>query len=228
MAAEITKNDWAVMERRAAMNEETRLIEACRQGDRDAFRQLFEAYKDRVWSIALHFSGDEVVARDVTQQVFLKLFTGIAQFRHEASFGTWLYRLVVSACMDEWRSRRRLISFDFFGARDARADGRNELSRNELSMMEDRLSKHQRREQATQEDCYTRLEISEAVKAAIKELKPKLRITILLKYFEELSYEEMARALGCSTGTVASRLNRGHKELARRLGHLRGVMRIED
>jgi RNA polymerase sigma-70 factor (ECF subfamily) len=72
-----------------------------------------------------------------------------------------------------------------------------------------------------QEDCYSQLEISASVKAAVKELKPKLRIAILLKYFEGLSYEEIARVLGCSTGTVASRLNRGHKELARRLAHLR-------
>ncbi len=73
-----------------------------------------------------------------------------------------------------------------------------------------------------QEDSYSRMEISASVKAAVKELKPKLRIAILLKYFEWMSYEEMARVLGCSTGTVASRLNRGHKELARRLAHLRG------
>lgn len=73
-----------------------------------------------------------------------------------------------------------------------------------------------------QEDHYSQLQISASVKAAVKELKPKLRIAILLKYFEGLSYEEMARVLGCSTGTVASRLNRGHKELARRLQHLRG------
>ena len=60
------------------------------------------------------------------------------------------------------------------------------------------------------------------MREAIAALKPKLRIAILLKYFDELSYAEMADALGCSQGTVASRLNRGHKILARRLGHLRG------
>lgn len=72
-----------------------------------------------------------------------------------------------------------------------------------------------------QEDHHAQLEISAAVKAAVKELKPKLRMAILLKYFEGLSYEEMASVLGCSAGTVASRLNRGHKELARRLAHLK-------
>ena len=81
--------------------------------------------------------------------------------------------------------------------------------------------KHQ---QLSQEELFTRLEISGAVKAAVAQLKPKLRMAILLKYFEELSYEEMAQVLGCSMGTVASRLNRGHKELARKLGHLRNAL----
>jgi RNA polymerase sigma-70 factor (ECF subfamily) len=193
------------------MNEpitERRLIEACQQGDRDAFRQLFELHKDRVWSVALHFTGDESAARDITQQVFLKLFTSIARFRHDASFATWLYRLVVNLCLDEQRNRRRFLSFDFF-SRDDQDD------ESEVKMTEWRQSPH------SQEEIFSRLEISGAVKAAVRELSPKLRITILLKYFEDLSYEEMAQALGCSPGTIASRLNRGHRELARKLGHLR-------
>jgi RNA polymerase sigma-70 factor (ECF subfamily) len=62
------------------------------------------------------------------------------------------------------------------------------------------------------------------VLAAVMQLKPKLRMAILLKYYENLSYEQMAEALGCSMGTVASRLNRGHKALAQRLAHLRGSL----
>ncbi|HEX8423258.1 MAG TPA: sigma-70 family RNA polymerase sigma factor, partial [Pyrinomonadaceae bacterium] len=72
---------------------------------------------------------------------------------------------------------------------------------------------------------FMRLEVADSVRDAISTLKPKLRIAILLKYFEELSYEEIAEVLNCSKGTVASRLNRGHRILAQRLGHLRaGVL----
>ena len=71
-----------------------------------------------------------------------------------------------------------------------------------------------------QEKQYARLEVAEVVRAAIGELKPKFRLPILLKYIEGLSYEEIASVMNCSKGTVASRLNRGHSQLAKRLSHL--------
>ena len=79
-----------------------------------------------------------------------------------------------------------------------------------------------------QETRYAKLELADAVQQAIAELKPKFRLPILLKYVEELSYEEIASVLNCSKGTVASRLNRGHKELARRLAHLRDQVVLGD
>ena len=71
-------------------------------------------------------------------------------------------------------------------------------------------------------------EMADGVKSAVAELKPKLRIAILLKYFDDLSYQEIARVLGCSMGTVASRLNRGHRLLARKLAHFRNAMTAGD
>jgi len=178
-----------------------RVVESCQQGDREAFRLLFETHKDKVYSIALYFfGGDAVLASDITQQVFLKLFTRITQFRHESEFTTWLYRLTTNTCIDEQRRRRRFSPFDeaAAGTPAARAAG--------VPAAEAR---------------FMRLEIADSVRDAIATLKPKLRIAILLKYFEELSYEEIAQVLNCSKGTVASRLNRGHRILAQRLGHLR-------
>jgi RNA polymerase sigma-70 factor (ECF subfamily) len=174
-----------------------RVIEACQQGDRAAFQLLFETYKDRVFSIAVYSSGgDRAVADDVTQQIFLKLFTAIRQFRGESEFTTWLYRLVVNACLDERRRRRRLLPWG------------------------DTVAMRNPSEKKPQERQYARLEVAEAVRAAIGELKPKFRLPILLKYIEGLSYEEIATVMGCSKGTVASRLNRGHSQLAKRLSHL--------
>ncbi|MGH9928290.1 MAG: RNA polymerase sigma factor [Pyrinomonadaceae bacterium] len=189
------------MEQRAVMAEpivDERVIEACQAGDREAFRLLFETYKDRVFSIAVYsFGGDEAAAGDVAQQIFLKLLTSIGQFRGDSAFTTWLYRLVINACMDEHRKRRRFLAFG---------------ESSPVSKLGERRPQEKR---------YAKLEIADAVQAAISELKPKLRMAILLKYVEDLSYEEIASVLGCAKGTVASRLNRGHQALARKLAHLR-------
>lgn len=180
------------------------VIDACKVGDRDAFKSLFQAYKDTVYSMALHFCGNETSAHDITQQVFLKLFTKIDQFRHDSEFTTWLYRIVANTCIDEQRSSKRFVPFD------------SEGQMNSLKV------------RSSQEDAYIRRQVAASVRDAIGELKPKLRITMVLKYVEDLSYDEIAAALGCSAGTVASRLNRGHKILARKLAHLRSGVVSEE
>jgi RNA polymerase sigma-70 factor (ECF subfamily) len=177
--------------------EQTDIIEACKRGDREAFHLLFEAYKDRVYSIALHYGSDPAMAHDITQQVFLKLFTTIDQFRQDSEFGTWLYRIVANACVDEQRKRKRFVPFSpEVEVKDSGAQ--------------------------SQDRALHRRQLAESVREAIAELSPKLRMPILLKYVEGLSYDEIAHALDCSIGTVSSRLNRGHKLLASKLGHLRG------
>src|SRR6185503_5461388 len=103
------------MEQRAVMAEpivDDRVIKACQAGDREAFRLLFESYKDKVFSIAVYsFGGDQTAASDVSQQIFLKLLTTISQFRGDSAFTTWLYRMVVNTCIDEQRKRRRFLPF---------------------------------------------------------------------------------------------------------------------
>jgi RNA polymerase sigma-70 factor (ECF subfamily) len=175
------------------------VIEACRRGEREAFRALFEAYKDCVYSIARNFTGDEAAAHDVTQEVFLKLFAAIRGYRGESEFRTWLFRLVVNACVDERRRIRRLVSI-----REAPVDAHAAPGSPETGI--------------------ARKEVGRQVQSALSALSPKLRLAILLRYVEGLSYEEIAGVTGCSPGTVASRLNRGHKALARRLAHLRGAV----
>jgi RNA polymerase sigma-70 factor (ECF subfamily) len=174
------------------------IVAACRSGDRDAFRVVYELYKDRVYSIALYFfHGDPAVASDVTQQVFLKLMTSMSQFRGEAEFSTWLYRMVVNVCLDAARRRKS----DHVIADE--------------SHMEAYAGP------PSQEQDYARAQAAVSVRAAVSALPPKFRIAVLLRYFEDLSYEQMAKALHCSMGTVASRLSRGHRILADRLKGLR-------
>jgi RNA polymerase sigma-70 factor, ECF subfamily len=174
------------------------IVAACRLGERDAFRALYDVYKDRVYSIALYFlHGDQAAASDVSQQVFLKLMTSIGDFRGDAEFSTWLYRLVVNECLDAGRRRK----WDAVSA-----------DRSHLEMFAG---------PASQEADYARAQMADSVRAAVSALPPKFRIAVLLRYFEDLSYEQMAKALHCSMGTVASRLSRGHRMLAERLKGLK-------
>ena len=178
----------------------TEIIDSCRLGDRDAFRVLYDLYKDRVYSIALYFfHGDPTAASDVTQQVFLKLMTSIGQFRGDAEFSTWLYRMVVNACTDAARSRRPETTIS------------------------DRTRMEAFATPGSQEEDYARAQIANSVRTAVSVLPPKFRIAVLLRYFEDLSYEQMAKALDCSMGTVASRLSRGHRILAERLRNVIGA-----
>jgi RNA polymerase sigma-70 factor (ECF subfamily) len=170
------------------------LVEGCQRGEPDALRALFERHKDKVYSIALRYSGDRTVAMDIAQDAFLKLFSGIHSFRGDSSFDAWLYRIVVNSCFDQKRRARRLIPL-VDGLLDAlRAPG--------ASALEEVL----------------RSELSGRVRSAVEGLPPEQRIVIVLRYTQGLSYDEIAEILGCSAGTVASRLNRAHKILGRRLG----------
>jgi RNA polymerase sigma-70 factor (ECF subfamily) len=180
------------------------VLEACRQGDRDAQRALYEAYKDKVYSIAFYFfRGDATAAGDVTQHVFLKLIDGIAKYRGDAAFSTWLYRIVVNACVDR--------------ARRWRPETSTEPS--VLDQIQAPADSH--------EDRLARRELAQSVQTAIATLPPKLRLPILLRYFDDLSYAEMASALDCSIGTVSSRLSRAHRLLARQLAPLAGALAPE-
>ena len=191
----------AIMTQSFVRNEQERnqLIVACQDGDREAFSMLFAQHKDKVYSIALHFSGNEATAHDIAQQVFLKLMTNIQQFNFQAEFSTWLYRMVANTCFDEQRRWRKFLPFG------------------------DEVEIRQLQSRENIEANYSRVELSGAVQAAIATLKPKLRMPILLKYIEGMSYEEIAQVLDCSVGTVASRLNRSHKALAEKLSYLRGT-----
>jgi RNA polymerase sigma-70 factor (ECF subfamily) len=171
---------------------DTDILEGCRHGDPEAQRRVFERHKDRVFSIALHFlKGDDAAAQDITQEVFVKVFRSATDFRQDAQLSTWLYRITANACMDELRKRRRVILFGDIPPRLDRAV-----------------------------DAHEPAELDADISAALGRLSPKLRIAVLLRHFDDLTYDEIADALQITAGTVASRLNRAHKFLERELAHL--------
>ncbi len=172
---------------------QSELLDACRRGDLAAQRNLFDLYKDRVYTLALRYSGDASTAEDVTQNVFIKLFAALTTFRGDSRFDSWLYRLVVNACFDQKRKTRRLIPLVDTLVSYLKGPGRGPL--------EDLLQSEQ----------------TSLVRNAIARLDPDFRMIVVLRYSLGLPYEEIATILDCPSGTVASRLNRAHAILERRL-----------
>ncbi len=158
---------------------------------------LFEEYKDYVYSVALYLCRRPAVAEDITQVVFLKLLRNKNGFRGEAGIKTWLYRIVLNAYIDTRRSDPVWLSFED-----------KEILKTEIPSDETPDRKMMQREQKRQ------------VRHALSLLNPKLRVPLVLRYIAGLSYEEIARVLETSKGTVASRISRAHTQLAKKLHFL--------
>lgn len=174
------------------------LLDACRRGDPAAFRELFDLHKDKVYSIALRYTGDPGAAQDIAQDTFIKLFGALNKFRGDSSFESWLYRLVVNACFDHRRRERRLMPLVDSLLDLIRTPGANAL------------------------DGMLRAETDDRIHAAVQSLPPDQRMAVVLRYTQSLSYEEIAAIVGCPPGTVASRLNRAHRTLEKRLTRNKG------
>lgn len=173
---------------------ERSLILSAQQGDTAAFKELYERYRERVYNL-IHYSLENVEqAEDVLQTVFVKVFQALPFFRLESGFLTWIYRVALNECKNRKRSRRIFVPIAAVEKGDEQAHPG-----------------------PGPDDVHAAQQLSAIVRDAVKGLKPKYRIVVVLKYLEEMSYEEVAETLGCSTGTVASRLYRALEMLETRL-----------
>lgn len=183
-------------------SEERDTVVAAQQGDREAFKQLYDRYRDRVYNLIFYSTGDELGAEDVLQIVFVKIYRGLPAFRFEASFATWVYRITVNECLNQQRGRgAQHIPFESLLGSDDEFD---KASGADLRHVE--------------------AERRKIIHRAVMDLSPKLRSVVALRYLEELSYDEIASVLQCSQGTVASRLNRALSGLEERLRPLRRLL----
>lgn len=164
---------------------------------REAMGVLYERYRARVYNVALRIVGNGEEASDVLQDVFVLLFRKIHRFRARAVFASWVYRITVNTSLDHLRRRRRAPRATSAPAILDGAPEQGELSTPERSASQSDLEVHVREGLAT--------------------LSERLRIVIVLRYLEGLSYADIAEILDCSIGTVKSRLNRAHTALRREL-----------
>jgi RNA polymerase sigma-70 factor (ECF subfamily) len=172
------------------------LVRLARQGDRDAFQELVERYQRKVYAVLLGMLRDHESAWEASQETFIKALRSLDQFKGEASFYTWLYRIAVNVAIDLQRreARRPLVGVDE-GTMEAQEAVQEELRR------DDPFRQVRNRE------------LGARVRAAIEQLTPEHRAAILLREVEGLSYEEISRVMGCAKGTVMSRLHYARKKL---------------
>jgi RNA polymerase sigma-70 factor, ECF subfamily len=179
---------------------ERELILDAQQGDTAAFKQLYEHYKGRIFTLLYYSLNDISTAEDALQAIFVKVFEALPGFGLESSFLTWLYRIALNECKNRKRRRKLFVPIS--------------KETEEFNLVDPAPSPdHQ----------HALKHASLLIRGAVLELKPKYRTVVVLKYLEELSYEEIAAVLGCSQGTIATRLNRALAILEKRLRRFRSV-----
>ena len=177
------------------------LIAQCLAGDQAAWEQIVKLHWRKVFNVAYQFVGSHEQAEDLAQDIFLKIFRSLDSFDRRANFQTWLISVSRNLCIDHYRSvRKERQTID----RDVTSEDLSPASStaSPLATLENR-------------------DLAALLRQALQTLPQSLRIAVLLRDIQELSYLEIAERLRLPEGTVKSRINRGRKELARQILRLR-------
>jgi len=172
--------------------EETEMISRCQQGDQEALKEIFDKYHKKVYRIAYGVVRQREEALDVVQEVFIKLFRSIKNFKGRSHFYTYLYRMVMNTAIDHKRKA-----------------GKQFMS----SLNEEGSFEPPDEAEKGPERILLQKELEERVKLAMDKLPAEQKATLIFRDVEGLSYQEMAEAMGCSIGTVMSRLHYGRKRM---------------
>jgi RNA polymerase sigma-70 factor (ECF subfamily) len=174
--------------------DENYLIKQFNDEDSSTFEWIVLKYQDKIYNLCRYLLGNPQDAEDAAQEVFIKAYRKLKDFRPESSLYTWLYRIGVNTCLDHKRKFRPEPFKD-------------------QSQAEDLPSA-----EPSPERLYQSKEIGQAIQSALEQLSKKSRAVIVLKEVEGLSYEEIAEVLNTSVGTVKSRISRSREELRQLLG----------
>jgi RNA polymerase sigma-70 factor, ECF subfamily len=182
------------------------LVARVQQGDVKAFEMLVVKYQRRIERLIARMVRDVDLVPDIAQETFIRAYRAMPKFRGESAFYTWLYRIAVNT------AKKTLLGFkrDPLAMTTLRSTHDDELD--ETSYPESTLS-----DGATPESLLASKEIASAVNEAIAALSDDLRLAIVLREIEGLSYEEIAEAMSCPIGTVRSRIFRAREFIAQRL-----------
>ncbi len=166
------------------------------------FDEIYEANAGRILNLAYRMTGREALARDIVQDVFLKVYQNMENFREESQISTWIYRIALNHIINVLKKEKRLRFFDDRAENNAyrRLAETESVWESEAPRTADRRLEQQEREKL--------------IRAMMEKLKPKYRIPLLLYRYEEMSYQEIADKLDLSLSAVETRIYRARKKLA--------------
>ncbi len=177
------------------------LVKRSQNGDLDAFEELVRRYEGKVYNVAYRFMGSHADAGDLAQDAFIKVYQALPSFRGDASFATWLYRIVSNVCRDEIRKQQR----------------QRKVSLNEVMLQSGSNPHLVASAEMSPEECAERNEIQCLVQKQLDSLSGEHRLILIMREIQGLSYEEIASSLDCTLGTVKSRLSRARQALRQKV-----------
>jgi len=181
------------------------LVRAAQRGDMAAFEELVARHRDKIYARAYSMMRNEEEAIDLSQEAWVKGWQRLAQFQGESSFGTWMTRIVINLCLDQLRKQKRQRT-ESIEAMDEESGGVERqmpfITSNPTAGLE-------------------RGELRQRIERALGQLSYEHRTVLVLHEFEEMEYKEIAKTMGCSIGTVMSRLFYARRKLAVLLADLK-------
>ena len=183
---------------------DTDLIVQAQKGDQSAFEELVYRYDRNVLSIALKYAVHEDDAKDLYQEVFIRVYRGLKNFRFQSEFSTWLFRITTNVCLTyKSKSKHHLrVSID------------NEFENEENEFTETEKIVY---EGASPEEISSGADLGEIVNSAVDSLSPKQKMTFILKHYEGYKIREIAEIMNCKEGTVKKYLFDAIKNLRKKL-----------
>ena len=185
--------------------DDSALVKAAQKGEMDAFEELVARHRDKIYARAYSMMRNEDGAIDLSQEAWVKGWQRLQQFHGESSFATWMTRIVINLCLDQLRKQKR-----------QRAESIEEMDEEsggvERQMPVVTVNPTERLERG---------ELRQRIDRALGQLSHEHRTVLVLHEFEEMEYKEIAKAMGCSIGTVMSRLFYGRRKLAALLADLK-------
>ena len=171
------------------------------KGDQNAYAEIVELYKDKVFQLCYRILGNSHEAEDIAQEAFIRAYVNIQKFNQTRKFSTWLYRIATNLCIDRIRKKKP----DYY--LDAEVPGTEGLTLYSQVAIDTKLP----------EEEVESLELQECIQREILKLPEKYRSVIVLKYIEELPLQDISEILEIPLGTVKTRIHRGREALRKQL-----------